>query len=67
MTVPSSGETFAKLIHHIREAQSCAATMSHLEGLNQGNALIVKGWLGISELLGRLVIRITEIAAGKLH
>lgn len=61
---PTKGETFAKLIHHVREAQSQAALLSHLHKAEdtRGDDLRAQGWLGVSELCGRLALQITELA-----
>lgn len=70
MSVPTRGDTFAKLIHNLREAQSCAATMAHHHGLqshSRPDQLAQKGWLGVSELLGRIVAQVTKMAMKGFH
>lgn len=67
---PSRSDTFSKFIHLIREAQSQAAMLGHLYQAQgqESDKLIGQGWLGISELLGRLVIQCTEMATkGRLQ
>lgn len=69
MSVPTQGESFAKLLEYLRKAQEESATMGHLTGL-QGSAmdqLLAKGWYGISELLGQVCIQVTKLAQGKLQ
>lgn len=70
MPVPTSGEEFAKFIHHLREAQSSSATLAHLERANastpRGQA-IANGWLAVSEQIARMVKITTDIAQGKLN
>lgn len=62
--VPTKGEAFAKLLHHLREAQSQAALLGHLHKAEDtaGDDLRAQGWLGISELIGRQCFGITELA-----
>lgn len=61
---PSRGETFTKLLHHLREAQDMAAVMSHLSNTEDGSGdrLHAQGWLAIEELIKRMVKQITELA-----
>lgn len=61
---PTKGEAFAKLLHHLREAQTQAALLSHLHAAQdtRGDDLRAQGWLGIQELIGRQCIQITELA-----
>lgn len=61
---PSRSDIFSKFIHLTREAQSQAALLGHLYQAQgqESDKLIGQGWLGISELLGRLVIQCTEMA-----
>ncbi len=55
------GETFAKMIHNLREAQECAAVLSHLSGLNN-EKLNSQGWLATSEMLKKTAINVTKFA-----
>ena len=66
MSVPTAGETFAKLIHHIREAQDCAAIMSHLEGLNN-QPTRSRLWLAVEDGFKRTAKAVTLLAQGKLQ
>jgi hypothetical protein len=69
MTVPTQGETFAKLLEHIRLAEEGAAMMAHLtrtEGAAKDTAL-ANGWLQISDLFHRVAIKVTELAQGRLQ
>ena len=63
------GETFAKLLHHVREAQDCAAVLSHLENTEDGPhaAAAAAGWMLVSEQLKKFVITVTKMAAAGLH
>lgn len=66
--IPTRGLTYSKLCDHLREAQDCAAMMSHLhqtEG-NDMDKLLARGWLGIEELLKRLNHQVGELARRNL-
>lgn len=60
---------YSKLLDHLREAADMAATLSHLHNTEDGgmDKLIARGWLGIHELLLRLVAQITKLAANKFQ
>jgi hypothetical protein len=64
----SRSETFAKLLHHIREAQNLAAVMGHLHNTegNDADRLHAKGWLGMSEMFNLIAHQVTMLAQGKL-
>lgn len=66
MSLPTEGEEYAKLIEHLRLAQECAATLSHLTGLNDRKPTS-RGWLLVQENLKRMQYVVTEIAKGKLQ
>jgi hypothetical protein len=56
--VPTQGEIFAKLTHHLREAQDCSAQLSHIAGLQSSHPkdqAIAHGWLIVSEQLKRFI------------
>ena len=67
--VATRGETFTKLLHHIRESQELAAVMAHLHQTedNHMDKLLAKGWLGISELFARTATQVTKLAMGRLQ
>lgn len=69
MAVPTKGEVFAKLLDHLREAQSCASTMAHLYRADSGGIAfqMAKGWLLIEDLINKMCHRITIMGQGKLH
>lgn len=67
MSVPTSGETFSKLIHHIREAESACAMLAHLENNDRRGAFKAKLWLAASEQFRRMVATMTTIATGRLN
>ena len=61
MGLPTNGETFAKLLEHLRLAQEDAAMLAHLNNAND-NALIAKGWLAVSEMLKMTQHNVTKLA-----
>jgi hypothetical protein len=61
MTVPTQGETFAKLLEHLRLAQEDAANMAHLCNANDEQPL-ARAWLSITELLKRMQHNVTHLA-----
>jgi len=64
MTVPTKGETYSKLIEHLRLAQEDAAMLMHLnsaEGDGPGLA-IGRGWWHVSENLKKMQGYVTGLA-----
>lgn len=69
-TVPTQGEEFAKLHHHIISAQESAARLAHLTrsmGSGSKDRAIADGWIAVSELFKRLNYQVTALAQGKLQ
>jgi len=69
-SIPTQGESFAKLIEYIRKAQEECATLSHLAGLQSHKPreqAIAKGWLIVSEQLKLMQRTVTKIGMGKLQ
>ncbi len=65
---PTKGLAYAKLLEELREAQQSAALLAVLyDGNDQMDRTLAKGWLGVEELLKRLVNRVTELAKGSLN
>lgn len=64
MSIPTKGEAFAKLTEHLRLAQEDAAMLAHLNNADGGhmNGLIARGWLGVSELIKKIIYNVTELA-----
>lgn len=65
MGIPTQGEEFAKLVEHLRKAAECAAMLTHLN--RDDSKFLAQGWLGVNELLMRLVAQVTKLAIGKLQ
>lgn len=66
VTVPTSGETFAKLIENLRYAQEHSAMLSHLAGENQETKLKI-GWLHVSENLKKMQRIVTDLATRRMQ
>ena len=64
MAAPTKGEIFYKLIEHLRLAQEDAAMLAHLNNADgdKMGGVIAKGWLGISELIEKMVYHVTQLA-----
>lgn len=70
VSVPTTGEAFAKLLHHMGEAQNQAAMLAHLHRAqaNTGkDRALADGWIAVSEMLKRQIYQVTEIAKGHLQ
>jgi hypothetical protein len=67
--IPTRSEAYAKLMHHLSEAADQAAVLSHLHNTEDGqlDKLVAKGWLGVHELMMRLISQITKLAANKFQ
>lgn len=63
------GETFAKLLDHLREAEECCYVISHLHNTEDANndRLLATGWRGVGQMLELVRSRVTKMAAGKLQ
>ncbi len=65
MSLPTRGETFAKLLEHIRKAQEEAATMAHLTA--DDDATHSQGWLAVSEMFKRTASQVTKLATRRMQ
>jgi hypothetical protein len=66
MTIPTEGETYSKLMEHLRQAQECAAMMAHLHNANDHREA-AKSWLVVSENFRKMQRTLTELATRKLN
>ena len=66
MTIPTKGESFAKLIEHIRLAQEDSATLAHLSNANDERQIAI-AWLAVSEMLKKVQHNITQLATKGLQ
>lgn len=66
MRVPTTGETYAKLMEHVRKAQEESAMMAHLVNANDDREL-AKQWLVVSEGFKKMQHSLTLLATGRMH
>lgn len=67
--IPTRGDTFARMLHHLREAQDHAAMLAHLYNAD-GDAkgmMIGRGWLNVEELIKKMVHSVTYLAQRNLQ
>jgi hypothetical protein len=69
MSVPTRGEIYSKLLHHIHMAEEHSATMAHLHNTEDStkDKALAKGWLSISEMFRVIAIKVTHMAQGRLQ
>lgn len=66
MSLPTKGEEFAKLVEHLRLGSESAAMIGHLTA--DEDKIMSHGWLGISQLLDKMVVQVTQLATkGRLN
>lgn len=70
MTVPTQGEEFTKLLHHLDEVMNSAAKLSHLARAqaNTGkDRALADGWIAVVEMFKRIRYQVVKIAQGKFQ
>ena len=67
--VPTRGDAYTKLMHHLKEAEDQAYVLSHLHNTEDAelDKLMAKGWLGVGQLLDSIHTRIVALAANKFQ
>lgn len=60
----SESVTYSRLTEHLRLAAECCMVLGHLRKAN-GDEVISHGFLGISQLLERMVKQVTSLAMRK--
>lgn len=65
MNIPTVGETYAKLMEHLRKAQEESAMMAHL--VHDDDRKLARMWLRVSENFKKLQYSLTELAKGRLN
>lgn len=70
VTVPTQGESFSKLLHHLDSAADQVAMLAHLtraqSNLGKDRAL-ADGWIAVGELMKRLRHQLVELAKGHIQ
>ena len=66
---PTRGDAYAKLIHHLNEAQDQAYVLSHIHNTEDSemDKLMAKGWLGVGGLIKRMAWTIAEFARRRMQ
>ena len=67
VSVPTMGEQFAKFLHHMGEAQSCAAMLAHLYRDDTKGRKMAIGWLAVEQQLKLTVSAVTALATKGLQ
>jgi hypothetical protein len=67
--IPTKGETYSRLLEHLRYAQEDAAMMAHLlkAEADAPGLVLGQGWLNISEGLRKMQHIVTQLAKGNLQ
>jgi hypothetical protein len=65
MSIPTVGETYSRLMEHLRKSQEEAAMMAHL--VRDGDRELSRMWLRVSENFKKLQHSITNLAKGRLN
>jgi len=65
MSVPTEGETYAKLLEYLIKCEEQSAIMAHLNNANDQRNRAIQ-WLGISEMFKKMQIKVTHLATGRL-
>lgn len=63
--IPTPGESFAKLIEHLRLAQEDAAMLAHLRA--DDSRPLAMGWLAVEQALKEMVHNVTQLATRGLQ
>lgn len=66
MAIPTEGDTFSKMMEHLRKLQEETAMMAHLRKANSDdrNAL---AWLAVSENFKKMQHTLTQLAMRKMQ
>lgn len=68
MSLLTYGETYSRLIEHLRLAQEDAANLAHIANSETISGTTVgRGWLTISEALKLMQHKVTQLATAKLN
>jgi hypothetical protein len=64
MSIPTKGETYYRLMEHLRLAQEDAAMLMHLENAEGGGpgTVLSRGWWNVTENLKKMQGLITSLA-----
>lgn len=60
MSLPSEAEKFSELVEHLRKGSEAAYILGHL--CADSDKLKSHGWLGIGQLMEKMVTQVTRLA-----
>jgi hypothetical protein len=66
VSIPTKGETYAKIIEYLRKLQEESAMMAHLLKANDNHNLAL-AWLAVSENFKKMQHQLTKLAQGQLQ
>jgi hypothetical protein len=68
MSVPTTGETYSRLMEFLRKAQEESATMAHLvHAQGTGDRELARQWLSVSENFKKMQNSLTKLAMGRMQ
>jgi hypothetical protein len=62
----SEGDTFAKMIEHLRQAQECAYLIGHLRKSNN-DKVTGQGWIAVGEMLKMTINNVIKLGTNKMR
>jgi hypothetical protein len=67
--VPTRGLAFDQLLDNLNQARECCGILAHLHQTEDGvkDKVMSLAWLSVAELLRKMVVKVTQIAQGKLQ
>jgi hypothetical protein len=60
MSLPSEADKFSELVEHLRKGAEAAYMLGHL--CADSDETKSHGWLGVGQLMERMVIQVTQLA-----
>lgn len=66
MGIPTQGETYSRILEHLRLLQEESAMMAHLLQANDSTSLAL-AWLAVSENFKKMQYQLTQLAMGRMN
>jgi hypothetical protein len=66
VSIPTEGETYARIMEYLRKLQEETAMMAHLNKANDKHRLALS-WLAVSENIKKMQHQLTILAQGRLN
>ena len=70
MSIPTQGEAFSLLLHHLDEMMNQTFIIAHLTRAQSNTGkdrALADGWIAVGELMKRMRHQLVEMAKGKLN